>query len=254
MTLFSVVIPTLQRSPTLPELLRRLSQSSSVAEIMVINNSSSPLSARPPRTDVIEPGRNIFVNPAWNLGVASTNAPLVCLCNDDALFDPRILDAIARRLRRGAGIVGPHSSCFRPISVDPRASRSLLPTVFLPAYVRPFGFGTLMSFRRESFVPIPDDLKIWCGDDYLFQRQQQRNYCFFGPKILTTMSLTSSSHEFDRERETDIMAMATNYPENHYRRRYWKEYRWLLRYKEVRQRLFSSRAERRNSPQGRAGD
>ena len=139
---------------------------------------------------------NIFVNPAWNLGAREATYDDLCFANDDIRFDVSLLADVRRILRMPVGIVAPHESSFvDPIGADesPVARRRLR---VAPVYRRTNGFGTLMFMRRQSFVPIPDVLKVWFGDDYLFHHQRRRNLVFKGVPIHTVMGATSSSPEF----------------------------------------------------------
>ena len=220
---FTIVIPTLQRSTLLIELVRRLGESPLVHEIVVINNAAVAWPSPHPRCRVLNLPANIYVNPAWNLGVEEATTRYIGLCNDDVLFDPRILALIARRLDRGAGIVGPASSCVRDVA----GRRPVLcrRPVFVPAYERPYAFGTMMFLERINYTPIPDDLLVWRGDDYLFRRQVSRNFMMYGIDVATHMSTTSSDPAFDAIKKADMTAFHNHYSDDPYRLRYWKEFR-----------------------------
>lgn len=194
-----------------------------VREVLVINNAAQPCPFEHPTCRVLDMPENIFVNPAWNLGVEQARTDLIGLVNDDVLFDPRILRPIARRLVRGAGIIGPATSCVRDVEDAP--SRLRRRPFFVPAYERPFAFGTAMFMRRDDYTPVPADLKIWRGDDYLFRRQERRNFMVYGIDIRTHMSTTSGNPAFDAIKEADMTAFQQLYAEDPYRLRYWKEFR-----------------------------
>jgi hypothetical protein len=220
---FTVIIPTLQRSSLLGELVSRLGDSPLVDEVLVVNNAEAPWTSPHPKCRVLDVGHNIFVNPAWNLGAREARAPLLAIVNDDVLFDAGILRPIARRLGRGAGIIGPAAGCVRDVEA-PR-SRILRRPFFVPAYERPYAFGTAMFMRREDYVPIPDDLKVWRGDDYLFRRQVRRNFVMLGIDVRTHMSTTSGDPAFDAIKEADMTAFHQHHAEDAYRLRFWKEFR-----------------------------
>lgn len=51
-----------------------------------------------------------------------------------------------------------------------------------------------MAMRRASYVPVPDELLIWGGDDWLFYAQEdRRNLRLHGGRIATEMSTTVNS-------------------------------------------------------------
>lgn len=189
MASFCFVIPTLQRAATLPTLVDRLVAHPLVDQIIVINNAVTPVGGLGAKVTVLEPGHNIFVNPAWNLGVEHASATNLAICNDDVLFPTEVLEPVAALLGRRVGVVGPSTSCFSqpPGLCQPRFHRIVR---------RPYGFGTLMFMKRSHYVPIPDSLKIWYGDDYLFLAQRHRNVSFSGVGIETVMGTTSTSPEF----------------------------------------------------------
>ncbi|WP_322613374.1 glycosyltransferase family 2 protein [Dermacoccus abyssi] len=72
---FAVIIPTMQRSPLLWEQLPHYLASELVAEVVIINNVPAAIDVEHPKLRVLAQERNIYVNPAWNLGVASSTAP-----------------------------------------------------------------------------------------------------------------------------------------------------------------------------------
>lgn len=227
---FSFVIPTLQRSPLLAPLLERLSASPHVAQVVVVDNTGGGFSSELQKVEVLSPGRNIFVNPAWNLGVRESDSPLVALCNDDVLFDvDHVLRSVRLRLEKGAGVIGPSPACF-----DSTPQRRAL--AFRPTYELSYGFGTLMMFDRESWVPLPEHIRIWFGDAYLFQSQQRRNYIFHGTHIETPMSVTSSSPEFLQVIHADEEAYRDLAPQT-YARRFGVEARAISAARHLRHRL-----------------
>lgn len=211
---FAVVIPTLQRSPLLAALLDAVCADPLVHEVVVVNNAPADLHPNDARVRVISPGRNLLVNRSWNLGVQESSAPLLWIANDDIVLPDGLLAAVAQRLRQGAGIVGPS-----PISVGPLAAtgRRVGRIRFAPIAFRRPGFGTAMFLRRENWHPIPADLQLWCGDDYLFSRQRELNYEFSGVSLGTMMALTSRAPEFTAIKQQDLATFAERYPDSPYR-------------------------------------
>ena len=68
---WSVIIPTLWKPKTFPELLERLQNEPCVDEILIIDNAPHQKASVEfgPKIIWLEQPQNIFVNPAWNLGV-----------------------------------------------------------------------------------------------------------------------------------------------------------------------------------------
>ena len=56
-------------------------------ELILIDNKNSNFVDTDPRITVIKCSKNIFVNPAWNLGVKLAKNEYICLLNDDIHFN-----------------------------------------------------------------------------------------------------------------------------------------------------------------------
>lgn len=166
-----------------------------VAEVIVINNASAPLPLAGRKIRVLDQEQNLYVNRSWNVGAREAASDYLIISNDDISFHPRVIDAAARALRWPVGIIGPDPAAFARLDSSPW---------FLPAYDRTRGFGTLMFLRARDYVPVPGDLMIWCGDDYLFNSQRRRNLYLKGARIDTAMSTTSGDPAFDSIKQQDL--------------------------------------------------
>jgi glycosyltransferase involved in cell wall biosynthesis len=185
---FSVVIPTLQKSSRLDEVVSISASHPLVLEVLVINNAPQPLAWGSPKVRVLQQEQNIFVNPAWNLGAREARGEYLAIVNDDIVFDPEALTHTAQILRRGwFGIVGPDRSTFtEQTSACPkhrlaRGSGTI------------FGFGTFMCMRRADYVQIPEEMRIWGGDDWLILNQRRPPAALLGVRFRTEMGTSSGS-------------------------------------------------------------
>jgi len=185
---YSVVIPTLWLPHGFQRQLLALVAHSLVTEVLIINNRTAAtpdwavLSNRKIRR--LDQAANIYVNPAWNLGVAQAQCELICLLNDDINFDLSVFDFLLDKVSAGQGIYGLNM-------MDESPSLSLSPVVD-----RCWGFGCLMIFHRDSYLVIPHALKILYGDDYLFSRNRdrgRRNFVINGVANDREVSATMSS-------------------------------------------------------------
>jgi hypothetical protein len=185
--MYSVIIPTLWRSNRIKKLLQDLVLCKFVGEVIIIDNNSSERNINIDGYDkikIIDTGKNEYVNPSWNLGVANAKCDFVALCNDDINFNPDIFEKLKIKDNE---LVGISTSCYE-IAEDSDYKLEECTS-------RCFGFGCLMFFSKKSYKPIPNRFKIWYGDDYLmnyFQKKYQLN----GLSIKTEMSSTSKSYEF----------------------------------------------------------
>lgn len=190
---FTVIVPTLQRSPRLAEVLDRCLEHPLVLEVIVINNAGTPIDREHPKLRVLDQGRNIFVNPAWNLGAREARGELLAIVNDDVLFEDEALTRAARILRRGVfGIVGPDRSTFHPGAGGRIGHRLARPDATTRYY------GTFLCLRRRDYRPVPAELKIWGGDDWLVTMSPRPPAVLIRTPFVTDMSTTSRAPEFQR--------------------------------------------------------
>lgn len=217
---FSVILPTLQRSSALGALLELYCAHPLVAEVVLINNAPDALTVHHPKVRVLNQESNLFVNPSWNLGAREAQCQYLIISNDDIAFSPRVIDAAARALRLPIGIIGPDPSAFTRFDSPPR---------FSPAYRRTWGFGTLMFMRTRRYTPIPEGLRIWYGDDYLFNHQTHRNLYIRGARIETCMSTTSGDSSFDSIKHRDQELFIAHYQDGGYATTFAAEARFWRR-------------------------
>ena len=73
---------------------------------------------------------------------------------------------------------------------------------------RNWGFGMVIAGHIKSYHKIPENIRIWCGDDYLFQmnsRVGKVNYVIDDIPIYTKASTTSDLEEFDEVKNIDTL-------------------------------------------------
>lgn len=185
---FTIIIPTMFVNPdALKIMLHKYEASDFVEEIIVVNNGGTNIiPANRPKVRVINDGKNIYVNPAWNLGVSEAKTRNIILANDDIVFDnvDSVLSLIFLTLRPFV-IIGIGECCYPQRKYVPQPLR------IIKSDNINWGFGTFMAFTRESYVEIPDKYKIWVGDNIL----HDTNYAMEirGLKVVTDMSETINS-------------------------------------------------------------
>ena len=161
----SVIIPTMWRSKKTLQLLNDLYDSKYVHEIIIIDNDVAAKNQYTDKVKYYPQVENIYVNPAWNLGVSLANNDLLCICNDDINFNVNdyikfILPHISK-----LGIFGSNIRPYHKVTQDllykindDRITKAALATQ---------GFGMLMFLNKKNWIDIPNSLKIWFGDDWL---------------------------------------------------------------------------------------
>jgi hypothetical protein len=187
---FSVIIPTMWYSDKILKSLPLLESSPDVGEIILIDNNKSRRPAQISSTDkiiLLEQEKNIFVNPAWNLGVELSNYENICISNDDLVWDVNCLPYINENLH--LGIIGQDGKNY--YSGGEYSLHKL--------DKRGWGWGCLLFVHKTKWKPIPSTLKVAYGDDWLLR--EIGGWMITGIQIETEphpwgLSRTASRNEF----------------------------------------------------------
>ena len=196
---FSVIIPTMWYSDKTHTNLVNLNDCEDVGEIILIDNNT-PL--KPDYIDNLDKVRylpqkeNIFVNPAWNLGVRESVYTYICICNDDIVFDTKIFEYMRNHIT--SGVFGMWTGNYY-------GENSNLPYEIKPIDGRPWGWGCLIFIYKANWKEIDERLKIACGDDWLIHHcdgggYQIHNLDLGGDEI----SQTTRRGEFFGQQQKDI--------------------------------------------------
>ena len=199
--MFSIIIPTMQKDlDVLDMLLSELQESPYVGEIILIDNANKALDCNYSKLKVFPQKQNLFVNPAWNLGIklSSKEFEYFGIINDDLIFSKGFLSQVHEFIRLSdskVGLVG--IDC---VTNTPKAQFDEYPedTVleFKPIEKMSGFYGSAFFGRKENYFEIPEDMKIFYGDHFLFTRNVQnnnQNYLITNLKIKHLESLTSHS-------------------------------------------------------------
>ena len=196
----SVVIPTLQKNlELLNNLVKNLSEDESVSEIIVIDNSIKDYSYDSQKLRVIVPETNMFVNPSWNFGVKEAKEEIVALLNDDITLPKDFCKSVVEQMSSGIGIVGFHRDFVENIQ-EIKEQPVLADLKLEKAEGRCGFFGIAMFFYKSSYIEIPEDIKIFWGDDWLFyqnKKQKRDNYFITNQKIYHWGSLSSTDKKIN---------------------------------------------------------
>ncbi len=231
---FSVIIPTLQKSPLLHQLITQCAKHPLVNEIILINNlSQAPLAYDNPKIRVFNQKENIFVNPAWNLGYEKARSHYLLFINDDVEFEDSLINFTAQVLLHPfTGMCGIDGSHLNPAV----KSQKMVSRIASYEHIT-LGYGMFFAMPKNHYVKIPDSIKIWGGDDWLFMQQKMPNKVIFGANIYSPISATSSSPEFQALRleelhRTELLMQEVN------NTKYWhRPVRALARLRKTKHRL-----------------
>ena len=180
--MISIIIPTLWQSDCIYETIRdfKYSQVEGV-ELIIIDNANSDYDEE--GVTFVRQTENIFVNPAWNLGVEMAKNDTICLLNDDITIN---LKTLFNNI--------PHFPEYGMIGFD--ANRNLTQTLNVDDEIweleettcRSLGFGCMMIMPKAHYEPIPSDLKIYFGDDMLYWLNKD----YFKRKVYNIKNLKST--------------------------------------------------------------
>ena len=184
MARFSVIIPTIWKTNNIYDIIDNLFMCSEVAEVIVIDNDPQERERRlHPSTKVITKKTNSYVNAAWNEGVKISKMSRICLLNDDIYADVETLNSIFKNYTQDDSLVGIHQSCYYNDKSDSIRFEDHLSVTF--------GFGCMMLFHKDVYIPIPETLKIAYGDNWLHDHAP-RVLAIHGAKIETRPQMSTS--------------------------------------------------------------
>lgn len=213
--MYSVIIPTLwqQDKKLFKEVLVDLENNSKVKQIVLIDNEPA-FSASIKETVLsgisklnhLKMDTNLFVNPSWNLGVKHSTEEHIVILNDDMWFNPSItvlLDVYEQHPQRDASAFGMSTSCFPAYDDSPLPIGSSIEVVSNEG--RGTGWGCMFIMNKQNWIDIPEDLKVWFGDDFIANIFKDRNVPLHSFKNVkcTKWSTTVDLPQFDKIKEED---------------------------------------------------
>jgi len=206
---YSVIIPTMLKSPRLTKLVNDIQSSEFVNEVIIIDNSgnSTPTLQPHPKQRYICEGKNIGVNPAWNKGVELAKNDLICISNDDLNFNPVIFQVISDGILNEHGIIGMGGGNYKK---DFNHDVSLHLETWRPG-MNDWGWGSLLFTLKSNWIPIPEDMIVWYGDNFIKEVNPVKKSVLRGFHIETEMSTTSDLPEFDEIKKQDLQNWVIHY-------------------------------------------
>ena len=193
--MISVIIPTMWRCDRLNQTLNELNSHSLVGEILLFDNTTNqtPITNLSKLNHILE-GKNTYVTAPWNKGVKMAKHDKLFILNDDNWMDWGIMDVLYDYISDDIGVIGMAGN-----AIDLKESDELLLT---PVTHRHGNFGVAMFIHKNSWIPIPEEMKVWCQDDWLFVKNREigkQNYALTNFKIEGSISLTNNILDTDSE-------------------------------------------------------
>jgi hypothetical protein len=192
----SVIMPTMWQGRGCLQSMKDIVKQESVGELIVIDNTEAmvTINEKIPKLVHIKEGRNTFVNPAWNKGYRLAKFDKLLFVNDDVQTDWSFINKFAEYITEDKGMIGAGVSCWQGPYNDGELA---------PIGNRPNCYGCVFGIHKNSYVEIPDDLKIHYGDDWLFTKSGKPNYEIVGWKMGGESEQTSGKIQFHPVKEAD---------------------------------------------------
>jgi hypothetical protein len=205
--MISVILPTLWKLNFNEELVK-LNNCKYVGEIILINNKDDETpdwfnAKQFDKLVEIRPLTNLYVNPSWNMGVRIANHEHILLHSDDMVAsDYTFFERIDQFLKENDALIGVGENCYsHGLSEDSEIS-------FREVNPRPYGYGCMMFFRKESYKPLPKEYLLFRGDDMIidyFRSRQKQIYVFDNIKMNSSrLEVTSGSPEFSSIKQSEL--------------------------------------------------
>jgi hypothetical protein len=184
---FSIIIPTMWKSNLIHQMLPKYETCDLIKEVIIIDNdpNNTPDLDSYSKVRYYTKGTNIYVNPAWNMGVALANYKII-LANDDILIAD-ITDVLTAILNSDFDIVG---ACI----VSDGGGKRIDDISHLGKFPG-LSFGCFMYIK--DYEPIPENIKIWYGDDLQYHLSMKRGRLRnFGLSTYASTTIRSNMEHF----------------------------------------------------------
>lgn len=197
-------------------LLEKLNDDKCVDEILIIDNSTKGFKGNFSKVKTIVSYKNLFVNPSWNLGIKNIKNDYFAIFNDDLVIPDNFCSKILSLLDKKNGLIGIDRDFIETLdNVLELPNEDLVPFL-IETKERNLHWGTIIMGHKNSYYQIPDNILIWCGDDYLFKmnlKNNKKNYKLSNCYIKHIHGFTSLEDRFFRIKYNDCKNMKKYFSE-----------------------------------------
>lgn len=226
--MISFIIPTIWKAEEIYKSIEQFKRiKNKNVELIIVDNTHSNFYDSDPRITVVKCSKNIFVNPAWNIGVRLARNKYVCLLNDDIYFNyiplinsfPRFIEKYPK-----LGLIGFDNNSLK-IEGELDDDNHIL-ELFDTTGMVPYAYGCCLFLKKEDYIQIDESYKIFYGDTLLIasiiDRQKKRMYYINNIKCIGRISVSSDPHS--EEMNTESPFFSTQYHKlNKYGPAYFKK-------------------------------
>ena len=168
--MISVIMPSLFIPSGIVDRIKEIVSHPLIGEFILIDNTNKDdnIKEEIPKLIHIKEGKNTYVNPAWNKGASLAKYEKLLFLNDDTITDfAELIDRMYDEVTEDRGIIGLGEGCWDykegEFSIEPISTLTT-------------GFGCIFFIHKNSFIEIPDELKIWYGDNWLLEKNKKRAF------------------------------------------------------------------------------
>jgi hypothetical protein len=183
--------------------IKEIVEQPSVGELIIIDNSETTADmfavnhTEFDKLVYINEGKNTYVNPAWNKGASLAKYDKLLFVNDDVQTDWSFVNALEEYITEERGMIGAGVSCWQ-YKENYEGSGGVV-----PINNRPNCYGCVFAIHKNSYLPIPEDLLVHYGDDWLFTKSGKQNYEIINWKMGGESEQTSGLPIFDTVKLVD---------------------------------------------------
>lgn len=225
MNKIDLIIPTMWRCEKFIQALNSYLENDSIQNIFLIDNdyNKRPKNLLPhEKLTIINYGKNIYVNPAWNEGYFRSKADVLGILNDDITVGHDIFIFMKNLDFSEVDIIGVHlKGTIDNFNITHHEDRKeelirLRVNKSQPIGGQSYAYGVCMFIKRSSYRVIPSLYQVWYGDDYLIQRCENI-YTLKTSKITGEISKTIVSPDIKDSVEKRIQQDSKNvFKHNHF--------------------------------------
>lgn len=211
--MLSIVIPTIQKNiSVLNKLVSELVEEELIGEIIIIDNSLKGFTCNAEKVKVLTPETNLYVNPAWNFGIKNIKYEFFGILNDDILLPKNFCKQVYNFLKnnKNAGLIGLDDSIVKntmPDDFEEYPPEADLIFSECKSHLSIRYWGSAIFGHKDNYYQIPEDIKVWCGDNFLLKKNKDNkkmNFKISGVEIKHLSSLSSGDPKFKKIKELDI--------------------------------------------------
>lgn len=191
--MISVIMPTIWIGQRYKEMLPIFESHPLFGEIILIDNDTTKTDKdvfKYSKLVYLPQKENIYVNAAWNLGAETAKCDVLCFANDDIILDLSFLECALGYVTPEFGMLGLGSSSIIHSRIDLQPGGSCIEEILK---IAPY-YATFFLIHSKSYFTIPEELKIYYGDSYIFEknkRSNRKNHQLVDGYAITTLGTTS---------------------------------------------------------------